>query len=430
MLNRGVFRPDPRAPRSLAMSTLTKRRASAETCANCGKTSAKLLKCLGCKSALRGRRYCDKKCQKKHFSKEHKDECRLVDLKAAADDAKDAYMKAMRKAEKEIAARDRDKANKHFREAIEACEDARERYKKLGPRALGMELELCVTLCTCHVNLGEYDAAEPYVEAALLAGEVAKTVKIEPDGVEEPLWCGQGQRICGESTTDADGDPRATQETYDDMIEKCIASAWHARHGARMSAAIKGEIIAQCAVCGEDVEGLEADPNLLTCDALSCRHLVHAKCLPNGMADFRPRDRGLGGGDHPDVVTCKICVETGAPRYKNGRSFTEIREDEKREKAEKRNEKKFNEMFGDPTSDEPAAGMFRRESATPEEAREAVLVVQERMRHLINDRGLPDEKKEEYGKMFADAGYDLDKIMTLDPGLEFGGLSPRARGRE
>ena len=98
MLNRGVFRPDPRAPRSLAMSTLTKRRASAETCANCGKTSAKLLKCLGCKSALRGRRYCDKKCQKKHFSKEHKDECRLVDLKAAADDAKDAYMKAMRKA--------------------------------------------------------------------------------------------------------------------------------------------------------------------------------------------------------------------------------------------------------------------------------------------------------------------------------------------
>ena len=109
-------------------------------------------------------------------------------MKAAADDAKDAYMKAMRKAEKEIAARDRDKANKHFREAIEACEDARERYKKLGPRALGMELELCVTLCTCHVNLGEYDAAEPYVEAALLAGEVAKTVKIEPDGVEEPLW--------------------------------------------------------------------------------------------------------------------------------------------------------------------------------------------------------------------------------------------------
>ena len=87
-------------------------------------------------------------------------------------------------------------------------------------------------------------------------------------------------------------------------------------------------------------------------------------------------------------------------------------------------------MFGDPTSDEPAAGMFRRESATPEEAREAVLVVQERMRHLINDRGLPDEKKEEYGKMFADAGYDLDKIMTLDPGLEFGGLPPRARGRE
>ena len=109
-----------------------------ESCDFCGKQGVKLLKCTGCHSVNTSRggcKYCGKSCQKADFKKRHKEECRLVGIKASADTAKDGYMREMAKAENAAQALgDREKAKKHFAKVIEHTTEAADKYLQLGDR--------------------------------------------------------------------------------------------------------------------------------------------------------------------------------------------------------------------------------------------------------------------------------------------------------
>ena len=169
-----------------------------------------------------------------------------------------------------------------------------------------MELELCGAICSCYTNLQRPDKGLFWIERALEANKRAGNVVIDdkPDEnlKDEPLWCGQGQRICGEQFHTSTGDAYPTQESWDKMINHCIASAHFARNESLMLAARMGLTTPKCAHCKEDVEGLIGDPLMKTCDLLKCRHFVHKKYILGGLKKITDRSWGIGWIDPGTTV--------------------------------------------------------------------------------------------------------------------------------
>lgn len=309
-------------------------------CSACGGQPAKLLRCSGCKENAEAVRYCNKKCQKRHFA-QHKADCNLCNLKLQADEAGNLYTR--RNAEASTAQLNGDMRT-HLRlmsEATQHAIDAAERYKKLGPRASGMELELCSNIALGLARVKNYEGAEKWLDRAFAAVPAARAVDIS----EPAYWAAIGTRICGEKDNidPETGHVRPTRESWDTMITLCEAYAWKTRNQIHFFHARDGGRDVECGVCCERVTGLTTDVSHV--EILPCRHVAHAKCLPAGYE--RARVVGyIAPGTSSDIGVCQLCVRTGQTHGVQAGSFQDLVKAEDERAEVKTLQKKLKRLFG------------------------------------------------------------------------------------
>ena len=388
-----------------------------------------MLKCSNCKDAEPCVKYCDRKCQKKHY-KDHKEDCRLCTVKLQADDRMNQYRKHMALSEKAQMRGDYEATVKTAVEGAVWAQDALEKYAQLGPRSLGIQIELCSMIALAGIRVRRFDDCAQFLKRCFAAKDAA----LAEDVTEYVYWTGIGTKICGEQDMDGHdavgekidpdlvaivGKTRYTftsSKSWEAMIRACVGFAWTAKNQVDFHMARAGLKNPECGICCEPITDAAMTNTvddrrgpLPTIEILPCRHAAHVKCLPAGY-ERSPLPGYVAPGSPTDIGICEMCVRTGQVEntYVQGGDFTQSRDFQKREakgdKLFKRVKKLFGTDFPDDLRDIEAAAeaAAERVRSLPEDEQEAAMKAMDEWVEFVRTNGTKQQHEfetapEKYG---------------------------------